>query len=161
MVTNMVSIHSEMCIWKKQYYAHIWMPKVQTNLVCKVTSHLKSKTHNIALSDALAWGSICVSTHQVLVHKGFCLSVSGPYHVWVGCEAGHVPGGTRWSALPSSSANHTLTSGLSYFVGVSTGCWRPPFGQNKCYEQRRPSTRVLRCATVQEVVWIPTVDLRI
>ena len=29
------------------------MPKVQTNLVCKVTSHLKSKTHNIALSDAM------------------------------------------------------------------------------------------------------------
>ena len=29
------------------------MPKVQTNLVCKVTSHLKSKTHNIALSDAV------------------------------------------------------------------------------------------------------------
>ena len=27
------------------------MPKVPTNLVCKVTSHLKSKTHNIALSD--------------------------------------------------------------------------------------------------------------
>ena len=30
------------------------MPKVQTNLVCKVTSHLKSKTHNITLSDAHA-----------------------------------------------------------------------------------------------------------
>ena len=47
----MVNTNSEMCIWKKQYYAHIGMPKVQTNLVCKVTSHLKSKTHNIALSD--------------------------------------------------------------------------------------------------------------
>jgi hypothetical protein len=29
------------------------MPKVSANLVCKVTSHLKSKTHNIALSDVL------------------------------------------------------------------------------------------------------------
>jgi hypothetical protein len=27
------------------------MPKVSANLVCKVTSHLKSKTHNITLSD--------------------------------------------------------------------------------------------------------------
>ena len=28
----------------------------------------------------------------VSVHKG-CGRESGPYHMWVGCEAGHIPGG--------------------------------------------------------------------
>ena len=71
---------------------------------------------------------LCVSTF-VLVHKGF-VRVCGPYHVRVGCEAGHIPGGTGWSALTSASASHTGTSGPLHDVGVSTGHWPPPFGQH-------------------------------
>ena len=40
------------------------MPKVQTNLVCKVTSHLKSKTHNIALSDVIAAKKVKTATKK-------------------------------------------------------------------------------------------------
>ena len=90
-----------------------------------------------------------------IVHKreGLLVSVSGPYHVRVGCEAGHMPGGTGWSALTSSIAGHTLTSGQLHDVGISTGRWRLAaiWPANVTNSENWVLARVLRHATpVQE-----------
>jgi hypothetical protein len=59
------------------------MPKVSANLVCKVTSHLKSKTHNIALSD-VAFGLMGYSS----------IRPSGRPHLIAMC---HVMGHCQWT----------------------------------------------------------------
>ncbi len=103
-------------------------------------------------------GSICSEHFSFRVHLVFgtfvlvqgLVQMFGPYHKWVGCEAGHLP--AVQGDLPKPQQLQATWGPVDHYM---TWALVPDADTrqlaNKCYEQRKSNTSVLRCATLQGV----------